>query len=63
MRKKEKEMLQKDGLQDLMEKHHKAVGEWKEGRAVSAFYQDGFPCVKYESGSWWHYDVDAGTWF
>lgn len=63
MMKVDKEMLQEDDLQRLIRKHHEAVGHWREGKAVSMFYQDGLPCVKYESGSWWHYDVDAGVWF
>ena len=61
--KRKEEVLQEDDLQKVMKKHHDAVGEWKEGRAVSAFYQDGYPCVKYESGNWWHYNTNAGTWF
>lgn len=27
------------------------------------YTRDGMPCVKYESGAWWHYDITAGTWW
>lgn len=52
----------KRNLQSVMEKHHRSCN-WKEGNAVRYFVRDGFPCVQYESGAWWHYDTVRGTWF
>jgi len=52
----------KRNLQSVMEKHHRSC-DWKEGNAVRYFVRDGFPCVQYESGAWWHYDTVRGTWF
>lgn len=51
------------GLQALMDRHRNQCEEWMEGRPVELFRQDGLPCVRYESGAWWHYDIAAGTWF
>jgi hypothetical protein len=41
----------------------KSICDWQEGEPVEVFKRDGLPCVKYESGSWWHYDIKKGTWF
>lgn len=41
----------------------KSICDWQEGEPVEVFKRDGLPCVKYESGSWWHYDVKKGTMF
>lgn len=37
--------------------------DWHEGEPTRFFIADGFPCVQYESGNWWHYDLERGTWF
>ena len=50
-------------LSQVMEKHKKQCEQWREGKPVKVFTQDGLPCVKYESGAWWHYDVKNGTWY
>lgn len=50
-------------LQELVERHMASFSDWKEGKPVKLFIRDGLPCVKYESGAWWHYDVTKGTWF
>lgn len=50
-------------LKAIVEKHQGTFGEWREGQPVEVFMSDGFPCVKYESGSWWHYDLQKGKWF
>lgn len=41
----------------------KSICDWKEGEPVEIFKRDGFQCVKYESGNWWHYDLKRKTWF
>lgn len=27
------------------------------------FKKDGFTCVKFKNGDWYHYDLSAGTWW
>mgnify|MGYP004732800117 CR=1 FL=1 len=37
--------------------HKSACEDWQEGEPVKAWKdEDGFVCVKYESGNWWHYN-------
>lgn len=50
-------------LGKLMEKHRRAAGTWAEGEPLDFFEEGGLPCVRYESGAWWHYDVKKGTWY
>lgn len=50
-------------LRELVEKHQRQHEVWREGQPVEVFMSDGLPCVRYESGSWWHYDLKKGTWF
>ena len=50
-------------LQELVERHMASFSDWKEGKPVKLFIRDGLPCVKYESGLWWHYNITKGTWF
>lgn len=33
------------------------------GNAIEMFYADGWPCIRYQDGQWWHYNVVKGTWF
>lgn len=51
-----------EDLQALV-KRHMASCDWQEGQPVEWFQQDGCPCVRYESGAWWHYDLKRRTWF
>lgn len=37
--------------------------DWKEGEPIELFTADGFPCVRYESGVWYHYDLKKKEWF
>lgn len=50
-------------LRQLVAKHKASFSEWKEGEPVKVFKRDGYDCVQYESGSWWHYNIKRGTWF
>lgn len=50
------------GLAAVMKKHEDSC-DWKEGKAVEVFEDEGVPCVKYESGNWWHYDIERGRWW
>lgn len=50
-------------LWQLVKKHIKSCEQWNEGMAKMVYTRDGMPCVKYESGAWWHYDITAGTWW
>ena len=49
-------------LIDLMIQHMHS-GTWSDGLPVRPFYKDDYCCIEYESGRWWHYDIDNGTWF
>lgn len=33
------------------------------GKAVEMFYTDGWPCIRYQDGQWWHYNIVKGVWF
>lgn len=50
-------------LENLVKKHISTHSEWHEGKPVKVFRRDGLPCVQYESGTWWHYNLKSGTWF
>lgn len=56
------EIKDKD-LAALVERHKKQWEHWNEGEPVEVFMADGLPCVRFESGNWWHYNVEKGTWF
>lgn len=49
-------------LQALVDQHIGSC-DWREGKPVEVFHRDGYPCVRYESGNWWHYDLKHNTWF
>lgn len=49
-------------LAALVAKHRRTC-DWREGEPVELFSADGLPCVRYESGAWWHYDLQHGSWF
>lgn len=44
-------------------KQHWASCDWQEGAPTEVFADDGFICIRYASGAWYHYDLDHGTWF
>jgi hypothetical protein len=33
------------------------------GNAIDMFYSDGCPCIRWQDGQWWHYNIVDGTWF
>ena len=47
----------------LMRKQVALCDDWREGEPVELFTSDGLPCVRYESGQWWHYDTEKGAWY
>ena len=45
------------------EEHKKAFSHWKEGDIDKVWIdKDGYMCIQYESGTWWHYS-EEGTWW
>ncbi len=38
-------------------------GRWQYGNPASVFMRDRLPCIRYQEGTWWHYDVVKGLWF
>lgn len=50
---------------DLLALMREQVGkcDWREGEPIEVFEADGLPCVRYESGNWWHYDIEKQEWF
>ena len=46
----------------LMVKHMHSC-DWVDGLPIKPFFKDGFSCIQYESGRWWHYDIDNLNWF
>lgn len=37
--------------------------KWTHGNPCEVFMRDGFPCIRYADGIWFHYDVVKGKWF
>ena len=56
------EIKNKD-LAELVAKHQRQHETWREGEPVEVFLADGLPCVRYQSGNWWHYDTAKKVWF
>lgn len=50
-------------LQEVIDRHHAQCETWKDGEPVEIFSSDGYPCVRYVSGNWWHYSVKRGEWW
>lgn len=48
-------------LETLCIKLHRSYFEnWKNGLAVESWIdKDGYLCIKYESGEWWHYKINS----
>jgi|GEM_PF-2445852 len=45
------------------EAHKKACEHWNEGGLAKVWIdKDGYLCIEYESGEWWHYN-DKGEWW
>lgn len=45
------------------DEHKKAFENWNEGDIDRIWIdKDGYICIQYESGNWWHYD-DNGAWW
>ena len=45
------------------EAHKKACEHWNEGGLAKVWIdKDGYLCIEYESGKWWHYN-DKGEWW
>lgn len=44
--------------------HQSAMEQWRDGYIKEAWVDDGhYLCIRYESGRWWHYDIDkSGNW-
>lgn len=49
-------------LVELIARHRKSC-QWTQGEPVEVFTDEGFPCIRYAGGNWWHYDTNKGTWF
>lgn len=50
-------------LGKLVNKHLDGCDDWQEGKPVEIFRREGIPCVKYESGRWWFYDLLTWCWW
>lgn len=37
--------------------------KWTHGNPCEVFMRDGLPCIRYDDGIWFHYDVVKGKWF
>lgn len=45
------------------EEHKKAFENWREGNIDKVWIdKDGYICIQYESGEWWHYN-EKGEWW
>lgn len=36
---------------------------WPNGRPIEIFYRDNFYCIRWQNGTWFHYDLLRGAWF
>ena len=50
-------------LAERVAQHQRQHETWREGEPVEGFLADGLPCVRYQSGNWWHYDTAKKVWF
>lgn len=43
--------------------HRQACEDWQEGEIAKVWYDiDGYLCIEYDSGKWWHYN-ERGEWW
>lgn len=54
---KEIKLTDSNVIQVFMQ-HKKALTVWREGEPVKAWIEDNVLCIKYKSGSWWHYRLN-----
>lgn len=47
----------------LMRTQVSMCDDWHEGEPIELFQCNGLPCIRYESGQWWHYDIERREWF
>lgn len=38
-------------------------GSVKGNELVEIFKKDGYVCVRFQNGDWYHYELSLGTWF
>ncbi|SCJ02840.1 Uncharacterised protein [uncultured Ruminococcus sp.] len=43
--------------------HQITTAKWTHGQPKAVFIRDGFPCIRYADGMWWHYDLAKERWF
>ncbi len=55
-------IIKDDQLLQLVQQHQHCC-HWTYGKPIAVFQSDGYPCVRYETGAWWHYDLDSETWW
>lgn len=55
-------IIEDNQLLRLVQRHQHCC-HWIYGKPVAVFQSDGYPCVRYETGAWWYYDVEYGTWW
>ncbi|MFV0616523.1 hypothetical protein ACE418_01255 [Megasphaera sp. WILCCON 0056] len=66
LRRKEGWVLVPDGVKDLLTDvvyKQLANGTWRNGNPETIFIANGYYCVRYQNGMWWHYDLIHKTWF
>lgn len=42
---------------------HVTKGRWEHGYPAELYWADSLPCIRYQDGMSFHYDVIKGTWF
>lgn len=48
-----------DKVHEYSEKHIGLLAEWEHGEPVGSWIDnEGFLCIIYEDGAWWHYKVE-----
>jgi hypothetical protein len=44
-------------------KKQQSMCDWTHGRIIMFFVDNGYPCVKFKDGEWWHYDLPNQSWW
>lgn len=51
-------------VHEIYENQMAAFGGFIRGNELKEiFFKDGYYCVKFQCGDWYHYDLDSGTWW
>lgn len=54
----------REKIYEIYERQMACFGGVIKGNEIKEIFEkDGFPCVRFQNGDWYHYDLQAGTWW